>query len=289
MNKSCKTWDFTINNYTDKDLSVLRSWEDDVGRLVVAKEIGDEGTPHLQGRVTFKRSYRLSGLKKLHSKAHWEETSCKQDFLYCKKYDGELTINVNNSSQGQRSDLDRVAEMIKKGNSVRDICLEETITFIKFHKGIERAHDLIVTDKSAQSEYSLIDCSKYIKQAPLNWAERNGRGVTEVLIGPPNCGKTQFALAHFNQPLLVSHLDDLKRFDPTNHDGIVFDDIDFKHLPRTAQIHLTDWSCDRSIHARFVCSKIPKHTRKIVCCNEYPFSDDTAIASRVTVTEVTSR
>lgn len=51
---------------------MIQQWTDVCNTLYVAKEVGAEGTPHLQGYVTFKGSRRLGGLKKLQSRAHWE-------------------------------------------------------------------------------------------------------------------------------------------------------------------------------------------------------------------------
>ena len=42
-----------------------------------------------------------------------------------------------------------------------------------------------------------------------------------VLWGATNCCKTEFALAHFDKPLVVRRRDDLKR--ASYHDGIIFD------------------------------------------------------------------
>lgn len=86
--------------------------------------------------------------------------------------------------------------------------------------------------------------------------------------GRTGTGKTQRALAAFNNPLQVSHMDDLGHFDPALFDGIVFDDMSFVHLPVTAMIHLLDWDCDRSIHIRYKTAVIPKHTRKIFTSNK---------------------
>jgi len=105
-----------------------------------------------------------------------------------------------------------------------------------------------------------------------------------VLIGPSNIGKTQYAKAHFNNPLFVSHKDRLRDFEPGTHDGIIFDDMDFNHYPRTAQIHLTDWDEDRDLDARYMCAKIPANTRKIFTCNTMCVDNrDEAIARRITV------
>ena len=88
-----------------------------------------------------------------------------------------------------------------------------------------------------------------------------------LVFGKAGTGKTQWALAHFQNPLLVSHTDDLKEFDPEDHDGIVFDDMSFKHLPSDGIIHLLDKEIDRSIHARFYNAEIPAGVPKIFCHN----------------------
>lgn len=106
-----------------------------------------------------------------------------------------------------------------------------------------------------------------------------------VLIGPPGVGKTSFAIAchHFKNPLFVSHLDALKRFNDS-YDGIVFDDMDFTHLPRHTQIHLADYDHERDIHVRYGVATIPARTPKIFTCNEMCFNiRDEAIARRLSI------
>lgn len=106
-----------------------------------------------------------------------------------------------------------------------------------------------------------------------------------ILKGPAGVGKTQYAKSqhHFKNPLFVSHLDGLKRFN-NEHDGIIFDDMDFKHLPRTTQIHLVDWDDERDIHVRYGTVLIPAHTPKIFTCNMDCLDvTDSAIARRVTI------
>ena len=105
------------------------------------------------------------------------------------------------------------------------------------------------------------------------------------MYGPTQTGKTQWALHVFQNPLLVSHMDDLKKFDKERHDGIVFDDMSFHHLPREAIIHLVDFENDRSIHARFTCAQIPAGTRKIFTSNKsfqevFPVDESGAIRAR---------
>jgi len=271
-----RTWKFVLNNYTDKDVEQFKNLDTKV--TVFGQEVGAQGTPHLQGHITFKRTYRLSALKKLNERAHWEVARC-DDFNYETK--GDNVFVKDNRRQGHRSDLDSVVGMIKEGKSIREIAGSQTGCFIKYHRGIERAHELLVTEVD-KAEYTLAECAEHLETEPFENIHSN------VLVGPAGCGKTQFALAHFENPLMVRHMDDLKKF-TDEYDGIVFDDMDFKHLPRTSQIHLVDWDNKSSIHCRYATATIPKHTRKIFTCNEYPFIRDSAIDRRVSVTEVEDR
>lgn len=110
-----------------------------------------------------------------------------------------------------------------------------------------------------------------------------------VITGGTGLGKTQWAIAHYLRALIVSHMDDLKQFDPRIHDGIIFDDMSFKHLHREFLIHLTDWDLDRSIHCRHSCAFIPRHTRKIFTTNlpfEELFPEDPSGAIRRRITHI---
>ena len=56
-----------------------------------------------------------------------------------------------------------------------------------------------------------------------------------VLYGATEAGKTEFAIAHFDYPLVVRRRDDLKRIAGAT-DGLIFDDVDF-----------SDWTPEMSI------------------------------------------
>lgn len=105
------TWVFTLNNHTEEELLRLKQW--DVSRMAIGKEVGAEGTPHLQGFVTFQRTYRLSALKKLAPRAHWERAKV-MDWNYCLKLDSEEVFVVDNSKRnggkGKRKDIDLAYE-----------------------------------------------------------------------------------------------------------------------------------------------------------------------------------
>ena len=82
-----KRWCFTLNNYTEEDLSSIKSvFEVECDLIVVGMEEGKEGTPHLQGYVEFKRKLRPLSLG-LNRGIHWEKSkgTRKQNFDYCRK------------------------------------------------------------------------------------------------------------------------------------------------------------------------------------------------------------
>lgn len=76
---------FTLNNYTDEEVESVKAW--DCKYLIFGKEVGDSGTPHLQGFVSFTDGKTLSSLKKYSKRAHWEVArgTPKQASQYCRK------------------------------------------------------------------------------------------------------------------------------------------------------------------------------------------------------------
>lgn len=252
-----KTWVFTWNNYDDAAIATVKGWEGSATRLTVSKEVGEGGTPHLQGAVTWKTAMRLTALKKLSPTAHWEKAVAKEAaFLYCAKEGSELVIQVDNRKQGKRSDLLDVAESIKEGATMREVAREHPVAFMKYHKGIAAYKDIIEIDE-VEPEFQL---DQFLRE-PIEDLDK----YLYVLHGPPGTGKTSYALAHFTKPLLVSHIEDLRNLE--DHDGVVFDDMSFTHWPTEAQIHLCDVANTRSVHARFSNVKLKKGLKRIITTN----------------------
>lgn len=83
-----KAWCFTVNNYTDEDLTALESI--DCRYLVYGKEVGESGTPHLQGYIVYENSVRLAQVSKAIPRAHIEKAkgNPQQASEYCMK-DGD--------------------------------------------------------------------------------------------------------------------------------------------------------------------------------------------------------
>jgi len=112
-----KHWIFTLNNYSQEDFDTLCNTAENYEYLVFGKEVGQQGTAHLQGYVVLKQKLRLANVKALapFGNAHLEvrRGSIKQASDYCKK-DGDFEeFGELPSQQGKRSEFNEFKEWIK--------------------------------------------------------------------------------------------------------------------------------------------------------------------------------
>lgn len=122
-----KAWCFTDFDMKTDWMNVGASY------VVVGEEIcPDTGKTHLQGYLEFPTNKRVTALKKIDAKAHFEKRkgTGEQAAQYCKKdgkfkEQGELKI----CEPGKRNDLSKIREAIKDGAKLRNILEFEDITF----------------------------------------------------------------------------------------------------------------------------------------------------------------
>lgn len=90
MASKSRAWCLTVNNYTEEERqAILHNSRSDY--VIVGKETGDSGTPHLQGYIRFPNAVRLSTLKKMFPRAHLEiaRGTPEENYKYCSK-DGDF-------------------------------------------------------------------------------------------------------------------------------------------------------------------------------------------------------
>lgn len=133
---------YTLNNYTDDELEQLRSLgtNENVVYHVHGREVGENGTPHLQGYIEFSRRLRLNQVKDLcGDRAHFESRrgTPQQARDYCVK-DGDYWEkgSLSTVSQGSRTDLQAACDDILAGKRIRDIAESNPTTFVKYTRGL---------------------------------------------------------------------------------------------------------------------------------------------------------
>lgn len=128
---------FTMNNWTEEGYSNIMDMQG-VTFMVVGKEIAPTtGTPHLQGVVTFKKAYTRKQVlnEDLLAGCHVDVPKYLNAVRkYCQK-DGDYKI-VDNKQQGKRTDMEKVADLVKEGKSLRFIANKHPCQYMRYSQGI---------------------------------------------------------------------------------------------------------------------------------------------------------
>jgi len=146
-----RAWCFTFNNYQltqDYDRKLRDAFPNDF--VVYGKEVGDSGTPHLQGFVYVASKIRFKNLKErfdtICAGVHIEKArTTKAAIMYCKKGSGTPSAPVEadvvqwgaEPGQGARNDLEMVATAIAEGASRKRLAEEFPTMVIKFNRGLD--------------------------------------------------------------------------------------------------------------------------------------------------------
>lgn len=140
-----KHWCFTVNNPGDDEERFLYKLERLVTDRVLAyavagREVGESGTPHLQGFISLTAKKRFSWIKaQVHSTAHWEVArgTPQQAADYCKKDEnyveyGDLPV----SRQGQRNDLASVREILDTGGDLLAVAEADFGVYLRYERSL---------------------------------------------------------------------------------------------------------------------------------------------------------
>lgn len=174
-----KNFCFTLNNWTTEHtmaldgLVAIRKAQ----YVIYGKEVGDSGTPHLQGYIEFKGSTEFSAVKnKLQCQhVHLEPRHGTQEqaIEYCKKQGDWVEFGVA-KEQGKRNDLVQLANAVKEGNTLREIAAEHPEEWIKYHKGITSLRAMMTEPRDHSTPKHVI-----------------------VRVGPTGSGKSRIAIEEF--------------------------------------------------------------------------------------------
>jgi hypothetical protein len=145
-----KNWCFTLNNYTNDDKErIAKLWEGvastepttTIKYLVYGEEVGEQGTPHLQGYVSFVARRTLNQLKSIISPtAHFQiaKGSPAQNRTYCTKDGAYTEFGQLPGGSGTRTDLNQLKKAIKEGKSRDEIFEAFTSECFRYERAISK-------------------------------------------------------------------------------------------------------------------------------------------------------
>lgn len=172
---TCAKYVFTLNNYTDAELARIERFPETVRFVAYSKEVGDSGTPHLQGYIVYWNSVRMTTVKQFLRRAHIEPMhgTLAQSEQYCSKQSALIKFG-DEPAQGRRTDIITVKRKLDEGMSVMDVMQDESCFNL-----------------CQRNERSL---SKYASHIQMVKRRKLGRVLPEVHIrvGPSRTGKTSY-------------------------------------------------------------------------------------------------
>lgn len=221
---------------------------------------------HFQGYVELTKPMRIAQVKELNNgmleKAHLEcrRGTAKQAIDYCRKKDETFLAGPyefgETKVQGHRSDIKEFTEAIKANKNNKELCEQFPGAYLRFSKMVPTIRSMYKPkDKPRTAE----EFNRPFEEIPKDRCL--------LFAGPPSIGKTQYALAHFKNPLKVDHIDQLHQLDNDIYDGIVIDDLSFKMCSAEYRIKLLECRTDSAIHCRYGHIELPKNIPRIFTHN----------------------
>lgn len=164
-------WCLTLNNYTEDQYTTLLNF--DCKFIIIGKEVGEQGTPHLQCFIHFKKNHRLAAVRRV-SPGHWElaKGDTAANIKYCSK-DGHMESRGTpaKSRAAQKEDQKEHWADVIKSAKLGTVEADFPGEFVRYNSALVRMYAPTLSDID---EYS------------GSW-----------YVGPPGCGKSRQARLDF--------------------------------------------------------------------------------------------
>lgn len=140
INKKYSNLCFTLNNYYDVDVKEIKNTLDKARYYVIGYEVGDKGTPHIQGYVEWGKQVTGKFLTKIcDGRIHWEDRigTSKEASDYCKK-DGKFDEFGKSVTKGERTDITDLRDRIVSGETnIDEIIINEPQAYHNYGRTLE--------------------------------------------------------------------------------------------------------------------------------------------------------
>lgn len=155
---TARNWCFTLNNYSDKqlaDLSNVEFLDKRIKGIVFQQEVGQTGTPHIQGYVELTTPVRIKQARKILpgcGGAHFERRlgTRSQAIAYCSKEEtkvpgtetqiwGTCKVVDHMPGQGKRTDIEDALHALRAAECMGDLWDTHGPVFVKYPRGMANA------------------------------------------------------------------------------------------------------------------------------------------------------
>lgn len=260
------------NGLSQQELFDYLKKQKNITYVLVSAETHKDGSPHLHAHLQYSRRKDIKNQEYFDHKGkhcNIQATRNPDDWNdYCKKDGnflewGQLETDLNLYQRARVLNHDDYFELCRS----KKICFQYAMEAWRTSQQVDTTIDEDTEINGTCGILEAMDPREPFKSI--------------VIIGPSGVGKTVFAKKRSTKPaLFVSHLDQLKSFNPARHKSIIFDDMAFTHIPTTGQIHLVDRYEPRAIHIRYGVVNIPAGIERWFTCNSNPFVEHPAITRR---------
>lgn len=159
-----RSWCFTLNNPTIEEINSL---EEIASRyMIYGYEKGENGTPHLQGYIELGNAQRLSGMRRLLARAHWEGRRGTRDEArtYCMK-DGEWVEfgDWEAGGQGTRNDLRDLMRTMRESRCLMTVMEQYPTLTSRNLRFVEKYQQL--SEKEDSRDFRKVNVQVYVGDA----------------------------------------------------------------------------------------------------------------------------
>lgn len=171
---------FTLNNWTALEYEWLKAF--DCKWMIIGKEVGASGTPHLQGAVVLNTRRQFNSLKKMigFARAHIEPMlgTPEDSVKYCSKEDKNPFMK-GAVEPGKRNDIHDAINKLKAAVSITDLVLKDdefAATFVKYPNGLTEYRNKLEHKRTGPPVVFWIygDTGTGKTRSSVEWAEQRG-------------------------------------------------------------------------------------------------------------------
>lgn len=252
------------NDDVDEYLSKLRTTAD---WYVGQKETGKHGMQHIQLMFGFTNARSLSAVQKALNDLNVQVVT---DALATYKY---VTDENKRDEDGETYEYGEIPSFRKKMN---DTIIEQALRTGSYEDAMRYIEDedklYFITHQKQLGQYFNSkfrddDSADYrLEHFTTQHFKKELEDKVMVFIGDTGIGKTQFALAHFERPLLVRDKEDWSRYNQDT-DGIVLDDINFADWNPLTFLKILNLDTPITQSVKYGHVRVKKGTKRIICCN----------------------